>query len=79
MHDCVKWVFTGQQAFKQAQEWQTMLELAQPKRQDSHDAPSCPLLKFITAEANQCVRDCTYNYKNHSTALHSQFFSSNGL
>jgi len=21
MHDCVKWVFTGQQALKQAQEW----------------------------------------------------------
>ena len=53
MHDCVKWVFTGQQAMKQAQEWQMVLELAQPKRQDAHDASSCPLLKFITAEARQ--------------------------
>jgi len=53
MHDCVKWVFTGQQALKQAQEWQTVLELAQPKRQDAHDAPSCPFLKFITTEASQ--------------------------
>ena len=34
MHDCVKWVCTGQRALKQAQEWQTVLELAQPKRQD---------------------------------------------
>jgi len=50
MHDCVKWVFTGQQAFKQAQERQTVLKLAQSKRQDAHDAPSCPL---ITAEASQ--------------------------
>jgi len=53
MHDCVKWVFTRQQALKQAQEWQTVLELAQSKRQDAHDAPSCPLLKFITTEAGQ--------------------------
>jgi len=53
MHDCVKWVLTGQQAMKQAQEWQTVLELAQPKRQDTHDAPSCPLSKFITTEASQ--------------------------
>jgi len=29
------------------------LELAQPKRQDAHDAPSCPLSKFITTEVNQ--------------------------
>ena len=53
MHDCVKWVFTGQRALKQAQEWQTVLELAQPKCQDAHDAPSCPLAKFITTEASQ--------------------------
>ena len=53
MHDGVKWVFTGQQALKQAQEWQTVLKLAQPKHQDAHDAPSCPLLKFITTEASQ--------------------------
>ena len=30
MHNCVTWGFTGQQALKQAQEWQTVLELAQP-------------------------------------------------
>ena len=53
MHDCVKWVFTGQQALKQAKEWKTVLELAQPKRQNAHDAPSCPLLKFITTEASK--------------------------
>jgi len=53
MHDCVKWVFTGQQTLKQAQEWQTVLELAQSKRQDDHDATSCPFLKFITTEASQ--------------------------
>jgi len=53
MHDCVKWGFTGQRVSKQAQEWQTVWELAQPKRQDAHDAPSCHLLKFITAEASQ--------------------------
>ena len=53
MHDCVKWVFTGQRALKQAQEWQTVLELAQPKRKDAHDAPSCPLSKFITTEESQ--------------------------
>ena len=52
MHDCVKWVFTGQRAMKQAQEWQTVLEWAQPKRRDAHDAPSCPLSKFITTEAS---------------------------
>jgi len=28
MHACVKWGFTGQRALKQAQEWQTVLELA---------------------------------------------------
>jgi len=53
MHDCVKWGFTGQQALKQAKKWQTVLELAQPKRQDAHDAASCLLLKFITTEASQ--------------------------
>ena len=53
MHDCVKWVFTGQRALKQAQELQTVLELAQPKRQDSHDVPSCPLSKFINTEESQ--------------------------
>jgi len=53
MHDCVEWDFSGQQALKPAQEWQTLLELAQPKRQDAHDAPPCPLLKFITTEASQ--------------------------
>jgi len=53
MHDCVKWVFTGQQALNQKQKWQTVLELAQPKRQDADDTPSCPLLKFITTEASQ--------------------------
>jgi len=30
-----------------------VLELAQPKRQDALDAPSCPLLRFITTEASQ--------------------------
>ena len=55
MHDCVKWGFTGQQALKQAQEWQTVFELAQSKRQDAHDALSCqgPLSKFVTTEASQ--------------------------
>ena len=53
MHDCVKWGFTGQQALKQEQERQTVLKLAQSKCQDTHDAPSCPLLKFITTEASQ--------------------------
>jgi len=53
IHDCVKWVFTGQHALKQAQRWPTVLELAHAKRQDAHDAPSCPLLKFITTEASQ--------------------------
>jgi len=53
MHDCVKWGFTGQQEMKKAQERQAVLELAQPKRQDAHDAPSCPLLKFINTEASQ--------------------------
>jgi len=52
MHDCVKRVFTRQQVLKQAQEWQTVSELAQSKRQDANDAPSCPLLKFITTEAS---------------------------
>jgi len=31
MHDCVKWVLTGQQALKQAKEWKKELELSQPK------------------------------------------------
>ena len=53
MHDCIRWVFAGQRALKQAQEWQTVLELAQPKRQDAHDAPSCPLSKFIITEASK--------------------------
>jgi len=30
-----------------------VLELAQPKRQNAHDAPSSPLSKFITTEASQ--------------------------
>jgi len=50
MHECVKCVFTGQQALKQAQERQTVLELAEPKRQDAHNAP---ILKFITTEASK--------------------------
>ena len=53
MHECVKWGSTGQWALKQAQEWQTVLELAQPKRQDAHDSPSCPLSKFTNTEARQ--------------------------
>ena len=53
MHDCVKLVFTGQRALKQPQEWQTVLKLAQAKRQNAHDAPSCPLSKFITTEVSQ--------------------------
>ena len=52
MHDCVEWVFKGQRELKQAREWQTVLELAQPQRQDAHDAPSCPLSKFISTEAS---------------------------
>ena len=67
MHDCVRWVCTGQQALKQSQEWKTVLELAQLKRQDAHDAPSCPLLKFIY-RGEPRGRDCTDDYKNHSTA-----------
>jgi len=40
---------------EQAQERQTVLELAQTKRQNAHDhdAPSCPLSKLITEEASQ--------------------------
>ena len=53
MQDCVKLGFTRQQALKQAQEWQTVLELAQLKRQDAHNAHACPLLKFITIEASE--------------------------
>jgi len=69
MHYCVKWVFTGQRALKQAQEKQMELKLAKPKRQDAHDAPSCPLSKFITTEASKGgVIALTGNYKNHSTA-----------
>jgi len=30
-----------------------VLKLAQSKRQNAHDAPSCPLFKFITTEASQ--------------------------
>jgi len=32
---------------KKGKEGQTVWELAQSNRQDAHDAPSCPLLKFI--------------------------------
>jgi len=53
MHGCVKWVFTGQRALKQAQERQTVLKLAQPKRQDAYDCPVCPLSKCITTEASK--------------------------
>jgi len=53
MHDCVKWIFTGQQALKQTQEWQTVLELALPKRQGVHYDHSCSFSKFITTEAIQ--------------------------
>jgi len=53
MHDCVKWVFTGQRALKQAQKSQTVLRWAQTKCQDAHNAPSCPLLKFITTKASK--------------------------
>jgi hypothetical protein len=70
MHDCVKWVFTEQQALKQAQEWQMVLELAhsQHPSQDAHDAPSCPLFKFITTEASQGSLIALTTNKNHSTA-----------
>jgi len=75
MHDCVKWVFTGQQALKQAQEWQTVLELAQPKRQDADDDPSCPLLKFITTEVSQggvLALTTTKNTRQHDIVSFSQ-------
>jgi len=39
-----------QRALKQVQ---TVLGLAESKRQDAHDAPLCPLSKFITTEASQ--------------------------
>jgi len=68
MHDCVKWVFTGQRAMKQAQEWKTVLKLVQPKRQDADDALSCPLLKVHHDRGEPRRRDCTYKFKNHSTA-----------
>jgi len=48
MHDCVKWVVTGKRALKQEQEELTVLKLAQPKRQDAHDAPSYPLCEKWT-------------------------------
>ena len=38
---------------KKAQEWQPVWELAQPTCQDAHDAPSCPVSKFISTEAIQ--------------------------
>ena len=75
MHDCVKWVFKWQQALKQAQEWQTVLELAQSKLQDAHDAPSCPLLKFITTEASQggvIALTTTKITRQHDTVSFSQ-------
>jgi len=75
MHDCVKWGLTGQQALKQAQEWQTVLELAQPQRQDALDAPSCPLLKFITTEASRggvITLTTTEITRQHDTVSFSQ-------
>ena len=57
------------------------LELAQPKRQNIHDAPSCPLSKFTTEDLCGAYRgepmghDYTHDYKNHSTAWHDQFFT----
>ena len=44
--------------------------------------PRCPLmppLKVHYHRSKQRRRDCTYNYTNHSTAWHSQLFSSNDL
>ena len=38
---------------KQTQEWQTVLELAQTKHHNAHDAPSCHLSKLSTTEASQ--------------------------
>jgi len=79
MHDCVTWGVTGQKALKQAQEWQTVLEFAQSKRQDAHDAPSCSLLKFIITEASQggvIALTTTKITRQHDIV---SFFSSNGL
>jgi len=42
MHACVQWVFTGQRALEQEQEWQMVMELAQSKRQNAHDAHLWP-------------------------------------
>jgi len=53
MHNCVQWIFTGQRAFEQAQEGQVAFKLAQPKRENAHDAPLCPPSKSIITEASQ--------------------------
>ena len=53
MHDCVQWIFAGQRALEQAKEWQMVLGLVQPKRQNTYDAPSCLFSKFITTEESQ--------------------------
>jgi urease accessory protein UreF len=49
MHACVQWGFTGIEAGTRVANGVRM----QPKRQNAHDAPSCPLSKFITTEASQ--------------------------
>jgi len=38
---------------KQAQEWQTVLESAQPEGQNAYDGTSYPLSKLIITEARQ--------------------------
>jgi len=75
MHDCVQWGFTGKRPYKQAQEWQTVLEMVQPKRQNAYDTPSLPLSKFITTEASQggvIALSTTKITRQHDTVSFSQ-------
>ena len=67
MHDCVKWVFTGQRALKQAQEWQTVLEFGATKASRRSRCPFMPSLKVHHDRGEPRGRDCTHIYKNHST------------
>jgi len=68
MHDCDKWVFTGQQALKPSTRVANGVEIGATKAPRRSRCPLMPPLKVHHYRGEPMGRDCTYNYKNHSTA-----------
>jgi len=67
MHDCVQWVSTGKRALKQAQE-ANGVAIGATKALKRARCPLMPPLPVHHYRDEPRGRDCTYDYKNHSTA-----------